>query len=32
MRKENAHYVEMCKIYNCNYIMIDDYYHIEIDS
>ena len=31
MRKENAYYMEMCKKYNYNYIMIDDYY-IEIDS
>ena len=43
MRKENAYYMEMCKKYNYNYIMIDDYtytknkrkptdYYIEIDS
>ena len=31
MRKENAYYMEMCKKYNYNYIMIDDYY-LEIDS
>lgn len=29
--EDNAHYLKMCKEYNCNYILIDDCYHVEID-
>ncbi len=29
--KDNEHYLKMCKEYNCNYILIDDCYHVEID-
>lgn len=27
---DNAHNLEMCKKYNCNYILIDDDYHVDI--
>lgn len=29
--EDNAHYLEMCKKYNCNYILIDKCYPVEID-
>ena len=29
--EENARYLEMCRKYDCNYILIDDRYEVEID-
>lgn len=29
--EDNAHYLEMCQKYNCNYILIDDCYQVDID-
>lgn len=29
--EENAYYLEMCQKYDCNYILIDDYYQVDID-
>ena len=29
--EDNAHYLKMCKQYDCNYILIDEYYPEEID-
>lgn len=29
--EDNAHYLKMCKEYGCNYILIDDCYHVEVD-
>lgn len=29
--KDNAHYLEMCQKYSCNYILIDDCYQVDID-
>lgn len=29
--EENARYLEMCRKYDCNYILIDDCYEVEID-
>lgn len=29
--KENAYYLEMCKKYDCNYILIDDCYKLDAD-
>lgn len=29
--EDNAHYLEMCQKYSCNYILIDDCYQVEID-
>lgn len=29
--KDNAYYLEMCQKHGCNYILIDDCYHVEID-
>lgn len=28
---ENVHYLDMCKRYSCNYILIDDCYKVEIE-
>jgi len=30
--EDNAHYLEMCKKYNCNYILIDECYAVKIDE
>ena len=29
--EDNAYYFEMCQKHGCNYILIDDCYHVEID-
>lgn len=29
--EDNAHCLEMCQLYNCNYILIDDSYQVDID-
>lgn len=29
--EDNAHYFKMCQKHGCNYILIDDCYHVEID-
>ena len=29
--EEKARYLEMCRKYDCNYILIDDRYEVEID-
>lgn len=29
--EENAHYLEMCRKYRCNYVLIDDCYQIKIN-
>lgn len=29
--EDNAYYLEMCQKYGCNYILVDDRYHVEID-
>lgn len=29
--EDNAHYLEMCKKYNCNYTLIDECYPVKID-
>ncbi len=29
--EDNLHYLEMCQIYGCNYILIDDSYQVELN-
>ena len=29
--EDNAHYLDMCRKYGCNYILINDSYHVEFD-
>ncbi len=29
---DNAHYLKMCRKYNCDYILIDSYYNVELEK
>ncbi len=29
--EDNAYYLEMCQKYGCNYILLDDCYHVDIE-